>query len=107
NRLGIVAAMTFAIGLGVAVYRKNMLVWATLLIPLSQVLLSQSRTSILAVAVGLLWVVARGGIVRVIGVCFSAILGLFISSAFSFNPFGETLSRFGERQGGDILNSRT
>lgn len=107
NLLGMVAAITLVVGVGVAMSRRNPLVWASLSIPLSQVFLSQSRTALVAVAVGLLWAVLRGGIVRTVVVAGAALIATLVASAYRFNPFGDMLSRFGEREGGDLLNQRT
>lgn len=107
NLLGMIAAITFAIGVGLALYRRSPILWASLLVPLSQVLLSQSRTAILAVAVGLLWVVVRSGAVKATVVGFLIATSAVTASAFQINPFGDAFSRFGERHGGDVLNSRT
>lgn len=107
NRLGIVATMTLAIGIGVAVHHRRPLIWASLIIPLSQILLSESRTAIIATAIGVLWVVLRSGIIPMIVGLFATAITLLGSVALNFNPFGTTLDRFGAQEGGDVLNTRT
>ena len=107
NRLGLIAAMTVAIGIGWAINRRSPIVWISLLVPVSQVILSQSRTSIIAVAIVLLWVLVRSGAKNLIlGGYLIAVSSLGLI-AFSWNPFDGYFQRFSAMEGGDVLNSRT
>lgn len=107
NRLGLIAAVSVGLGLGWAIHKRNAVVWVSILIPLSQVILSQSRTSIIAVTIAMLWVVFRSGLKNVIVVSYLSVTSLLVALAFSWRPLEGYFERFSATDGGDVLNSRT
>lgn len=108
NLLGMLAALTTSLGLGLALHKRSWLVLISILVPLSQVVLSESRTAIIATAVSIVWVFlksrAQYTVVLILALTLiwlgGRTLGVSLISAQSFQ-------RFGAQEGGDLLNSRT
>lgn len=107
NLLGMISAVTFAVGIGWAAHKKTIWAWASLLIPLSQVVLSESRTGLLATGAGVAWVILRGNITRKIVAGFVLAVGSLWVAVLELDIFGDSLDRFSAMEGGDLLNSRT
>lgn len=106
NLLGAIAAIVLAVGIGVAIHRKSALVWASLAIPVAAIVLSQSRTALLAALVGVTWAVLRGGFARIIPLAAAAVGGLVVLELTGLGVLGDSLDRF-VTDGGDPLSGRT
>lgn len=107
NLLGLVAVVSLAIGVGVAAERRNALVWLSLLIPASNIILSQSRTAIIAVIVGILWALLRGNLMRIVPIALVTSLLVVCVQIIGVAVFEDVLNRFTAMEGGDLLNTRT
>lgn len=108
NLLGMISAITLMIGFGVALRCRRPAIWVSLVIPLSQVLLSQSRTAIIATALGGIYIVVRGRSRKGLLAAGLVLAGaLAVANMIGLNPLGDVFSRFGEQQGSGLLNSRT
>ncbi|WP_236163566.1 O-antigen ligase family protein [Corynebacterium ammoniagenes] len=107
NMLGVIAAVTFTIGVGIALEKRRLILWLILLIPLANVLLSESRTALVAIFVGVLWAVVRSKIILLIPLGFGVVLTSLVFAVAGINHFGGTIERFTESEEGDLLNSRT
>ncbi|SCG49903.1 O-antigen ligase family protein [Micromonospora rifamycinica] len=114
NMLSIVCAL--ATPLGWAVYRESRRRWELLgVVPtVACLLLSQSRTGLIAVLVGALWVVLRHGLGRVVRLGAGLAVGLLVAYLFNLLPviFAGTwmrrfVLRFTDPTGGDLSNGRT
>ncbi|WFE34828.1 O-antigen ligase family protein [Micromonospora sp. WMMD975] len=114
NMLSIVCALT--IPLGWTFYRRSRR-WVELLgmAPAAVcLLLSQSRTGLIALLVGALWVVLRQGLSRVVRLTAGLAAGLLVAylvdllPALFANPWMRQLElRFTDPTGGDLSNGRT
>lgn len=107
NLLGMISALTFALGMGWVIYKRSALVFISLLVPLSQVLLSESRTAILAVVLVFSWTVVRTKAKNFVVVAYITSIVALGAMAVSWRPFGGYLDRFSTMDGGDLLNTRT
>lgn len=107
NLLGMLAAITLAVGIGWASHKRSPLVWASLFIPASQVILSDSRTAMVAVAVGIAFALARRRVARIIALGVLLVIGLLAARVFNVSLFGDGVNRFTAMEGGDLLNTRT
>lgn len=107
NLLGMISALTFALGMGWAIYKRSALVFISLLVPLSQVLLSESRTAILAVVLVFSWTVVRAKAKNFVVLAYLASTMALGAIALSWKPFEGYLDRFSTMDGGDLLNTRT
>jgi hypothetical protein len=114
NMLSIVCAL--ATPLGWAVYRQSRRSWELLgVVPTAAcLLLSQSRTGLIAVLVGALWVVLRHGLGRMVRLGAGLAVGLLVAYLFNLLPviFAGTwmrrfVLRFTDPTGGDLSNGRT
>ncbi|XVX20486.1 O-antigen ligase family protein [Actinomycetota bacterium] len=108
NGLGAFAALALVLGVGVAYRRRSLLVLATTLLPLSQLWLSESRTSLLAALAGLVVVAVRKHVARTVVLVVPLLLAAAVFAAMPGGLLGSTRERF-VRGGGDIdsLNGRT
>lgn len=107
NMLGLVAAISFTIGLGIAVERRRIPLWLSLAVPLVSVLFSESRTALVAVLIGLVWSVARYNTLLLIPMSIGAIIASLGFSVVGVSSLGGTFDRFAQAEEGDLLNSRT
>lgn len=107
NLLGLMAAITFTLGLGIAAETRQPIVYLSLLSPLISVLFSQSRTALVATLVGVLWVVARKNALLLIPLLFGGTVVALILTIAGVNTSGGTLDRFATAEEGNLLNSRT
>lgn len=93
NMLGLMAAITLTIGIGIALHYKRPVIWISLLIPTLGVVMSQSRTAMLAVAIGVAWVSLRQGAIGIARLAILATIGFFIlqgTQAFGrFDAYGD------------------
>ncbi|WP_298043380.1 O-antigen ligase [uncultured Citricoccus sp.] len=106
NLLGMLAAITFALGIGVAARRRSAITWASLLIPASQVVLSQSRTAMIAVTVAVVVVVVKGSLARLVAALAISLVGFLFIQASGVDLLGDSMDRFTANEGGDVLNAR-
>jgi len=114
NELGMTCALVLPICWGA--YRwtgKRMYLLATIPTAASLVL-SESRTAAVAVICGILWVLARKGLFKVIPIAvaasFTACVSYLVAASASIPlpaVFSSLSSRFTANQGGDLLNTRT
>lgn len=107
NLLGLIAAITLVLGIGWALHKRSPMIWVSLIIPASQVILSESRTSMIAAAVAIIWVTISGSVVRTIVAVFTALTVTVFIQAFRIDLWGESLDRFTAMEGGDLFNART
>lgn len=107
NLLGMISALTFALGMGWAIHKRTVAVFISLLVPLSQVLLSESRTAILAVVLVFSWTVVRAKAKNFVVLAYLASIMALGAIALSWKPFEGHLDRFSTMDGGDLLNTRT
>ena len=107
NLLGMISALTFVLGIGWAIHKRTVAVVISLIVPLSQVLLSESRTAILAVVLVLLWTVVRARAKNFVVVAYITSIVALVAMAVSWRPFEGYLDRFSTMDGGDLLNTRT
>lgn len=114
NMLGIVCALT--IPLGWAVYRQSRRHAALLgMVPAAAcLLLSQSRTALIAVLVGALWIVLRYGLGRMVRLAAGVTAMLLVAHLFNLLPtifaapwMRQFVLRFTDPAGGDLSNGRT
>lgn len=113
NLLAFLCTLTIAIGWGLFRHYRNPAYLAGVLVAFAAVLLSESRTSLIALVAGAAWLIARTEAVVVvrsallIGI---ATLSYGVGAALGFLPRPEvnagTLERFTSGQGGDLLNAR-
>lgn len=107
NLLGMISALTAALGLGVASHQRSWILWLSITIPVSQVILSESRTSMIALAIAIIWVIARKGPKTIV---FSALISGAIFTATwnaASKALFEVFDRFLSADGTAPLNSRT
>lgn len=107
NLLGMVSAITTAMGIGWAIHKRSLLVWVSLLIPVSQVILSESRTAIIAAAAAIIWVILRSRVKSIIAVIYAGLTVTLTAMAINWKPEGERFQRFTATEGTGLLNSRT
>lgn len=107
NLLGMIAALAVCLGIGWAVHKRSILTWVSLVIPISQVILSESRTVIIATAVGIIWVVIRRGLKHVFGLGYLALTVVVAAVAFGWRISEDQFDRFTAMEGGDLLNGRS
>lgn len=107
NLLGMMAALTTSLGVGWALHKRSWIVWMSVIVPISQVMLSESRTAMIATATSLLWVFIRGKAKYVVVAAYSAVLVIVGARAFGVELNSESFNRFTAMEGGDLLNSRT
>lgn len=107
NMLGLVAVLSVGVGIAYAAERKKVVVWISLLAPLLAIILTGSRTALVAVAVGLVWVLVRGSVARMIVAGIVTALLATVAELSGNNPFQNTLDRFTSNDGGDLLNHRS
>ncbi|MBO4163436.1 O-antigen ligase family protein [Micromonospora antibiotica] len=114
NMLSIVCALTTP--LGWAVYRASRRRAELLgMVPaVACLLLSQSRTGLIAVLVGALWVVLRHGLGRMVRIAAGLAAGLLVAYLFNLLPIlfagpwmRQLVLRFTDPTGGDLSNGRT
>ncbi|WCN83518.1 O-antigen ligase family protein [Micromonospora sp. LH3U1] len=114
NMLGIVCALT--IPLGWTVYRQSRRHAALLgMVPAAAcLLLSQSRTALIAVLVGALWIVLRYGLGRLVRLAAGVTAMLLVAYLFNLLPtifaapwMRQFVLRFTDPTGGDLSNGRT
>lgn len=115
NMAGFLAALT--VPLGFALYRHGSSRWiaASTVLVLVALILSQSRTPLVALAVAAVWVIARSGHITLIKTVYvvsvatvshallTALLGAGLLPQGSDNVF----ARFTANEGGDLLNTRS
>lgn len=107
NLLGMMATLTTLLGVGWAMHKKSWIVWLSVIVPASQVVLSESRTAMIATATALLWALIRGKAKYVAVAAYSAVLAVVGARAFGVELNSESFNRFTAMEGGDLLNSRT
>lgn len=107
NLLGMIAAITAAIGIGWAAHKRSLIVWVSLIIPVSQVILSESRTAIIATAVAIIWALLRSGVKSIIAIVYAGVTLTLTAMAVNWRPQGERFERFASQEGTGLLNSRT
>ncbi|MFI9640572.1 O-antigen ligase family protein [Micromonospora sp. NPDC051925] len=114
NMLGVVCALT--IPLGWTVYRQSRRRAELLgVVPVTAcLLLSQSRTGLIAVLVGALWIVLRHGLGRLARLTAGLTAGLLVAYLFNLLPvifaapwMQQFVLRFTDPAGGDLSNGRT
>ncbi|MET8258882.1 O-antigen ligase family protein [Micromonospora sp. NPDC005205] len=114
NMLGIVCALT--IPLGWAVYRQSrrQVVLLGMVPAAASLLLSQSRTALIAVLVGALWLVLRYGLGRMVRLAAGVTALLLVAHLFNMLPtvlaapwMRQFVLRFTDPTGGDLSNGRT
>ncbi|WP_420118026.1 O-antigen ligase family protein [Micromonospora sp.] len=114
NMLSIVCALTTP--LGWAVYRQSRRRVELLgMVPaVACLLLSQSRTGLIAVLAGACWVVLRNGLGRVVRLGAGLAVGLLVAYLFNLLPVlftgpwvRQLMLRFTDPTGGDLSNGRT
>lgn len=106
NMLALLSAI--AIPLGIGLWKEHRKLWrlAQVAIPCSVLLLTESRTAILATAAAVIWMVLRSGVVSVLKFAYAALIGLTVTLAVGADRLGTAFSRFGQLEGGDLLNTR-
>lgn len=107
NLLGMIAAITTAIGIGWATHKRSLIVWVSLTIPVSQVILSESRTAIIATAAAIIWALLRSGVKSIIVIAYAGVTLTLTVMAANWQPEGERFERFTATEGTGLLNSRT
>lgn len=111
NALGLVAAMSFALGAGLWDSKKSWLVGLAMMANFSVVLLSESRTALVATFAGIVFVGLkkfRGTIRPLVAVLTCGVGSVIICMVLLLGrlPLPEVARRFGEDAEGGLLNTR-
>jgi O-antigen ligase len=106
NMLALLSAISIPLGWGVFREKPNLLRFVLLLPAAANLLLTESRTAIIATATALVWLIFRAGAVSITKFAFAGLAVAVALLSTGLNPFGKTLSRFGTMEGGDLLNTR-
>lgn len=106
NTLGFLAAITIPLGWGLFHESPRILRLVSLLPAVVILFMTESRSSIIAAAVGMFWVLLRSGAKTILKACYLSALAGALVLASGVNPLGTSLDRFGKLEGGDVLNSR-
>lgn len=90
-----------------ATHKRSLIVWVSLTIPVSQVILSESRTAIIATAAAIIWALLRSGVKSIIVIAYAGVTLTLTVMAANWQPEGERFERFTATEGTGLLNSRT
>lgn len=106
NMLAVLLAVSIPIGIGLIRERRSIPAVAGLLTAGAVLLLTESRTAIVATAIAIVWLILRSGALAVAKFAYASLIALVVVLATGLDLFGTSLSRFGTLEGGDVLNTR-
>lgn len=106
NMLALLSAISIPLAWGLFKEGRRLLGATGVLSAGATLLLAESRTAIIAAAVAIVWIILRSGILTTLKFAYAALVGAVVLLATGLNPFASGLSRFGELEGGDVLNTR-
>lgn len=107
NMLGIICAFTIALGTGLLASRVTTPVLITSALAVVALIASESRTALISIAAGLIWIVIRRrpNAWFVASMCLCGAIGVFCSLVSVRIPLPAVAGRFAAH--GDLFNSRT
>lgn len=107
NMASQLAILTFFLGWGL--FREKVTFWRLLILApaLVTLVLSESRTGVVAVAVGAFWLMIRSGARGVIAAASIAFAAVLYFALFGPGVFSVVLDRFGRVEAGDTLSGRS
>jgi O-antigen ligase len=106
NMLALLTAIAIPLGCGLIKEGNRLLGIAGVLSAAAALMLTESRTAIIATVVAIGWLFLRAGALSAARFAYTTSIVGATLLALSYNPFGTALSRFGELEGGDALNTR-
>lgn len=106
NMLALLSAISVPLGIGI--WKEHRKLWrlAQIAIPCAVLLLTESRTAIIAAAVAVVWMILRAGALSVAKFAYVGLIGVIVVLASGSDIFVKAFSRFGSLEGGDVLNTR-
>lgn len=107
NMLALLSAISIPLGWGLFRESPRILRLVSLLPAVVILFMTESRSSIIAAAVAMIWVVLRSGAKTILKTCYLSVLTGALVLASGVNPLGTFLDRFGKLEGGDIFNRAT
>lgn len=106
NTMGQLAAVIVPLGWGLAREKRSRGITFGLIPSVAVLLLSESRTAVVAAAVAVLWMILRSSLKTLLTILYAGVIALIGVMATGWNLFGDTLERFGSTAGGDRLSGR-
>lgn len=107
NMLALLSAIAIPLGIGIWNERRKFWRLAQVGIPCSVLILTESRTAIVAAGAAVVWMIMRSGALSVAKFGYAALIGVIVVLASGIDLIGTAFARFGSLEGGDILNTRT